>query len=403
MFFSHVFRIIERLATEAGLRVDLESRRAVYLEDQLLKILKKGLPRAKLCPSVTWRWGDEQFETDLLAIIDRTVLIAEAKSARLTASGLRGAPDRVKRHVEDLIVNPSVQSERLEGLIAEARKGDAEADAVVRKLGIDPAIVDQVIRISVTLDDFSVLSSAESDLKEIGWVPVSHKLAPTILVADLVCIVDILDSPLLLLHYLSERVHLQKSFRLLGDELDFLGLYLETGFNIAGLRQENTTFSPTGMSAQLDRYYESRDAGINLPKPKARLSHLFAQTIEKLDNERPLGWTTAGLHFLSVADPNEQKNIQTKLATLRQLVRKNYRDPAHLSSLQVRAPEDRKARVVFYLFPEPLRAWVRTAMEQLATQSLDEDSNMNVVVVFGRSTERWDEPYEAIVVATRGD
>lgn len=403
MFFSHIQRIMERLATEAGLKTELENRRAAYLEDQLVKVITKGLPGAKLTPSAKWKLGDEQFETDLLAILDRTVLIAEAKSNRLTASGLRGAPDRLKRHVQDMIVYPSVQSARLESLIAEAREGNTEAETIIRKLGINPIIVDQVIRISVTLDDFSVLSSAESDFKEIGWVPAAHKLAPTILIADLVCIADILDNPLLLLHYLSERIHLQKSFNLLGDELDFLGLYLETGFNIDGLREDNMTFTPSGMSEQLDRYYMSKDAGIILPKPKAKLRPLFARAIKKLDNRRSHGWTTAGLHLLSVAGPNEQKKIEAKLDQLRGMVRRNYRDPAHLSTLRVRPTEGRKALVAFYLFPEPLRASSKTTMGQLAAQDLDKDGDVKTVVVFGRSTERWEEPYEAVLVATHAD
>lgn len=184
----------------------------------------------------------------------------------LTPQGLRGAPDRVKRHVSDMVLYPSQQSARLATLITSAKEGDAAAEAIVRQIGIDPASVDQIIRISVTLDDFSVLSSAEADFKEIGWVPADHQLAPTITIADLICISDILDHPLTYLHYLGERIYLQKSFSLFGDELDFLGLYLITGFNIAGLREEDCIFSASGMSEPLDRYYISRDAGIPLPK-----------------------------------------------------------------------------------------------------------------------------------------
>jgi hypothetical protein len=70
---------------------------------------------------------------------------------------------------------------------------------------------------------------------------------------------------------------------------------------------------------------------------------------------------------------------------------------------RVRPPKGRKAQVVFYLFPEPLRASSKTTMEQLAVQALNENEKVKVVVVFGRSTERWGEPYEAVVVVTRTD
>lgn len=401
MFFSHIHRIMDRLAGEAGLKSELEKRRSQYLEQQLQSVITKALPMAKITPSAKWRVGDEQYESDLLVVVDRTVLIAEAKSNRLTASGLRGAPDRVKRHIEDLIIYPSVQSARLEKLIEDAAAGDVDANNTVLQLGIDPKIVDNVIRISVTLDDFSVLSSAESLLKEIGLLPEDHKLAPTILIADLFCITDILENPIQLLHYLSERIHLQKSFKLAGDELDFLGLYLETGFNIAGLRDDKSTFSPSGMSEPIDRYYMSKDAGITLSKPTAKLHSLFGQTIQKLNARRSHGWITAGLHLLSVADPDEQRKIATKLIRLREMVRKKYMDPEHINSLLVSPPEERKARVAFYLFPEQLRDKLTDNMRDLSTQTLHAEPSMKTITIFGRSTEHWAEPYEAVLVTSR--
>lgn len=229
-FFSHVHRIMEKLAAEAGLKETLEKARNLYLEGKLETSLKDAFPSAVVTPGAKWKIGAEQFETDALVVVDRTVLIAEAKANRLTPEGLRGAPDRVKRHVRDMILDPSIQSERLASLIQKAKSGDANSLATVQKLGINPDDVDQVIRISVTLDDFSVLSSSVGDLKKVGWVPNDHQLAPTILLSDLLCVIDILDNPLLLLHYLSERIHFQDSFELMGDELDFLGLYLHCCF-----------------------------------------------------------------------------------------------------------------------------------------------------------------------------
>jgi hypothetical protein len=403
LFFSHVHRVMERLANEAGLKVDLENRRAQFLEQQLEAAMRKALPMAEITPSAKWTVKGEQFETDLLVVVDRTVLIAEAKSNRLTAAGLRGAPDRVKRHVDDMVIYPSVQSARLEQLILSAKSGDEKAKAIVAPLGITVDDVDQIIRFSVTLDDFSVLSSAESDLKEIGWLTSDHSLAPTILIADLHCIIDILDQPLLFLHYLSERVHLQKAFSLIGDELDFLGLYLETGFNIAGLKEENSTFSPTGMSAPIDNYYIGRDAGISVEKPVANLSKLFRDIIGRLAEKQFEGWTTIGLQLLASADPDEQALIGQKLYQLRKLVRRNYSDPHHINSLQVKPPEARKGRTIFYLFPEPLRDERKRVMEGLAAQLFHEEPDVESCVIFARGTEHWEMPFETILRVSRSD
>lgn len=397
MAFSHIHRIMDRLCTEAGLKDLLADCRSRFLEDKLEETFRRALPGADIRSSVKWTVGDQQFETDLLALIDRTVIIAEAKSNRLTPEGLRGAPDRVRRHVSDMVLAPSLQSARLAQLIEDARRGDADAMRVMKETNLDQGRIDRVIRVSVTLDDLSVLTSAEADFKTIGWVPADHDLAPTVLISDLGCIVDILENPLQVLHYLAERSFFQKAFDLLGDELDFLGLYLATGFNLAAMQHSAVQFVPTGMSAPLDRYYTSRDAGIRLPKPKMKLRPTFSRIITHLSETRPPGWTTIGLHLLACADASEQALVERKLDELRGMVRRNFRDPRHLSSLQIQPPEDRKARVMFFLFPDVMRARMRPDMEQLAAEVLAE-GKVEACVVFGRSIDQWDRPYEAVLL-----
>lgn len=400
-FFSHIHRIMEKLATDAGLKEALEKARNVYLEGKLASSLITAFPSAIVTPEAKWKIGSEQFETDALVVIDRTVLIAEAKANRLTPEGLRGAPDRVKRHVRDMILDPSIQSERLRDLIEKAKSGDATSLATVNRLGIDPGIVDQVIRISVTLDDFSVLSSSVGELKDVGWVPKDHQLAPTILLADLLCVIDILDNPLLLLHYLSERMHFQDSYQLMGDELDFLGLYLVSGFNMGHPDKENV-FSPSGMSAPIDKYYNSRDANIHIPKPRASLSPHFRQIVARLCERQPKGWTTAGLHLLSSASPVEQREIERHLVKLRKTVRRTFKDTRHINTMFIAPPLARKARVGFYLFPEELRSRHGEIMEILADGELGEEA-VETITLFGRSTENWGVPYEAVLIASRKD
>lgn len=397
--FSHIHRIMDRLAADAGLQEQLKNRRANFLENKLEAVFRKALPDAVIQSGVTWKKGSQQFENDLLVILDRVVIIAEAKSHRLTPEGLRGAPDRVKRHIRDMVLDPSLQSERLEGLILAARAGDAEAIAIVTGIGIDPTKADRIIRLSVTLDDLSILSAAEPDFKTVGWVAPDHALAPSILIADLICIADILDNPLLFLHYLSERAYLQKSFNLLADEIDFLGLYLSTGFNLAALRGKFTQFSPGGMSAPIDRYYTGRDNGINAPKPRMELRPLFRNIAERLTAVKPPGWTLIGFHLLSCADPAEQKAIERSLLKLRGIVRKNYRDPTHLNSLTIRPPEERKACVIFYLFPEALRSEFRQNMRQLAGEALE--TGIDACVMIARSTEAWGQPFETVLLVER--
>jgi hypothetical protein len=395
--FSHIHRIMDRLADAAGLKGVVEKVRSSYLQLKLEATFRSALPGADIKPGAKWKFGDQVFETDVLVIIDRTVIAAEAKANRITPEGLRGAPARVKRHVQDMILAPSVQSERLANLIGRAQSGDAASIAAVTGLGIDPEAVDRVIRLSVTLDDFSILSAAEGEFKKVGWVPVNHELAPTVLISDLVCVVDILDKPLLLLHYLSERTHFQKAVKLMGDEWDFLGLYLENGFNFV-LADKDMLFVPSGMSEPIDRYYDALDTGVAQSKPKPHLSALFTQIIDRLNERRSGGWTTVGIHLLGAASPSEQRRVERSLDKLRAMVRKNYRDPVHINTVLIKPPQSYKARVGFYLFPEQLRGEVKSTMERLSGEALDAGGTESIVL-FARSTEKWDVPYEAVLYA----
>ncbi|NSX56332.1 hypothetical protein HRQ87_16195 [Sulfitobacter sp. 1151] len=399
--FSHIHRIMERLAREAGLAKALEERRSGFLEQKLEDVFRDALPDADIYPSFKWKKDGQQFENDLVVVIDRVVVIAEAKSHHLTASGLRGAPDRVKRHVRDLVLSPSIQSHRLEELINAARGGDEDAASLLSKNGIDAQKADRVIRLSVSLYDLSVLSSSEQDFKKIGWVPSDHLVAPSILISDLHCVSEILDNPILFLHYLGERAYVQKSFNLLGDELDFLGLYLDSAFNLSALVGEADTFAVTGMSSTIDVYHEAISAGIRRPKPKMNLRPLFRDIVARLAKVKQPGWTLLGFHLLACADPAEQRAIERSLMKLRRFVQKNYRDPKHTSTMLIKPPETRKATIMFYLFPQKLRGEHRKIMAQLATEAIEAD-NLTQCVVFGRCTEDWGKAFESALLISQG-
>ena len=400
--FSHIHPIVSRLCKQAGLDKELAAVRARFLEKKLGETLERALPCAKISSNVRWQWGGREFETDQLVILDRMVVIAEAKSHHLTPAGLRGAPARVKKHIQELVLAPSIQSDRLRRLILGAKSGDQGAAKKVRKLGINPPKIDRVIRLSVSLDDLSVIWSAEEKIKEIGWVPADHELAPVVSIADLICLVDILDNPILFLHYLHERGHIQKSIQMDGDEMDVLGLYLETGFNIAQLEKEHKRLGVTGLSDPMDQYYAARYAGESVPKPKVMFCPLFRAIIDRLCHTRPAGWSVVGLHLLNCADYSEQVRLEKKLEKLRRSVRKNYRNPSHINSVVCVSPKNRKAALVFYLYPEDLRPTRRTVMQQLGAQVLA-DTQCEEFCVIGKNIDKWDSPYEIICVGRQGD
>lgn len=252
---SFLSQILSSLFANADLKGHLQKRRATFLEEETLGVLTQALPGASIAPEAKWSWQGRGYETDVLVVLDRTVVIIECKSASLSPQGLRGAPDRVRRHVGDLVVEPSVQSARLASIITLGRKGDAAALKVTRLLGIEPAEINTIIRISVTLDDLTALSSAEVELKAAGWIPDDLELPTTLNIADLACVADILDRPSFFLDYFDRRSRLQKSADVIGFELDLLGLYLATNFDL-GETDGHLLVIPE-MSDAIDRYYQN--------------------------------------------------------------------------------------------------------------------------------------------------
>lgn len=393
---SFIHHTLKAALEEAGLAEALADRRAAYLEGEVARLLAVALPRATIAEGVKWRWGDQGFETDVLAVIDRTVVIAEAKSGTLTPQALRGAPDRVRKHLQELVVEASDQSARLEAIIGQAKGGDSAAKAVVSSLGLDAALIDTVVRLTVTLDDFSVLCSAEGELKGAGLVAADVDLAPTLNVADFACATDLL-SPIHFLHYFSERRRFQKRVNLMADELDLLGMYLETNFNLNG-QPEVQDVALSGMSAALDSYYVSRDAGVVLAKPAPRPGLVFAAILAELEQSRPAAWTTAGVDLLRSASHDEQRQLKRSLEGLRGSVPKTFRDPEHQNALIWTPPDEEAAVVLFYVFPQANRATRRKAVEQLSAQALDVSGRARCVII-GRMVEDWTRAYHFVGVA----
>lgn len=397
--YSHINEIMWNVASLAKIESDLSDRRATYLEDKTESVMRSVLPTAAITKNAKWMVGAQQFETDVIAVVDKTVFLAEAKSHRLTPQGLRGAPDRLMRHLNDLVVAPSIQSERLARHIVAARAGDADSLRIMQSLGLDAEKVDHIIRISLTLDDLSVLSSSEEELAKAGLIPDGHTLAPAMHIADLLCIADILDEEIPFLHYFSERFHFQKHFEVFGDELDFLGVYLSTGFNL-GAKRVDFRLMVSGMSDIIDRYYNARDAGMELKKPAPTIHRSYKGIIDKLARTKPSGWTTMGIFILSSANPDEQAKVERGLNKLRQSVTRKKAKPGHDCFMAIVPPLNRKATVGFYVHPAAQANLRRAHMEHFAAEALEREDAASCVL-FAKNTDNWSSPYEAVLLVQR--
>ncbi len=261
----------------------------------------------------------------------------------------------------------------------------------MRDAGIEAGAVERIVRVSVTLDDLTILASAEGTLREAGWVPADVELAPTMTVADFACVADVLRTPLPFLHYLSGKAALQRTEALLGDELDFLGLYLRHGLDVTSLPGHDL-FAPTGMSEAIDRYYDGRDAGMAVAKPRPAFDPYFARILSELGLRRPPGWMLVGLSILEALDYDRQRKAARDLERLR---RKLIRSPQHddqIGVLTVVSNLPNRPSLIFMVNR------LSTATEVVADmRSAAAEADGAGCIVVARHLDRWDEPFQDVL------
>jgi hypothetical protein len=381
------------LAVEAGLQDRLERRRARYLEDEMARLVSTALPTARLLPNVSWRWKGVTYETDLIAVIDKVVLIAEAKSATVTDAALRGAKNSARRHVQDLLVEPALQSARLQDILTAAPGGDDEALALVRSLnlGIEPSDIEQTIRLSVTLDDFATLASAQAELKNAGWFPPELVQPATMTLADLCTCVDILDRPLFFLHYLIGRERIQRIAPVFGDETDYLGTYLDSGLDLAEVAAGTHKGMFSRMSMAIDAYHLALGTGHDQAKPRPRVTPYIAAILDKIERRQRPDWTTTGLALLDAVPPGIGEGIEEAMEELAADVVQGKQYPDRPGVLLASAGS-RRAVAAFHVFVARDRDDLPAKFRFLAQHAM-ETAGTNRCVLFARMIERWDQPF----------
>lgn len=395
---SFLTDVLRELYEDACLKVAHERRRAAFLEQQTVEVLRGALPGAVVVSGAAWLWDGVSYESDVLVRLDRSLIIAECKSGALSPQGLRGAAERAKRHVEELIVDPSVQSARLQRILEAGRQGNEEALAAARGLGLEPEEIDTVIRLTVTLDDLSVLASADGELKAAGWAPPDLELATTVNLADLACVADLLQRPSHFLHYFNERGRFQRWADVFGFELDFLALYLASGFHIdrpAAVER----IAITDLSQPIDLYYANLDLGHPSEKPAPELAPMIAAILDALETRRPTGWTTMALALLQMGGPDEQQDCADAFDQLRDEVAATHHNPEHRNALLYTPASPDRAALVFHVFPRHLGPERNRTIERLVTHVL-QTSGLKRCVYLSRQIERWDQPYSAIGIGS---
>jgi hypothetical protein len=396
-FFSFAFQILGDLAEkDQTLAKSWSERRARFLEAEIEKTFREAFSSAVVVPKFKWRDGDTEYENDLLIQVGSHLIIVEAKSGSVSWPALRGAPDRAKKHFQELILDPSIQSTRLMERI-DGPNGERNPPT---GFPFDLCTVKRVLRLSVTLEDFGVLQTNIAMAVEAGWVPSGHRLPPTMILGDLKAAFHILSSRAERIHYLQRRHVVQTSIDYIGDEMDLLGLYLANGFDVGSIEGSDVHLNLTGMSSPIDQYLEAKASGFSRDKPQRKLTKWWRDICAKFNEREFEGWTEASAILLEVGY-DQQRKFESKFRGIKRNVMRNWQEPDHLSSSILIPSESKSDAVVAYAFRDAAAGERRNAMESVASQIFAGHPHVNRCLVLGVNIDKAHYPYTSLAIFFR--
>lgn len=396
VFFSFIFPILTNL-----LEVDKSAlekyrvRRAEFLESEICALFEKAFPGCEIAPGYKWKMDDKVYENDLLVRVDSHLIIVEAKSHSISWKALRGDPKRARRHVDEILLDPSLQSLRLANRVNGVISDRDAIDSLLPSCPISLELVNTVLRLSVTMEDFATFQTTLHHAKSAGWIPPDHPIAPCMLVSDLAMVFDILESTPHKIHYIKRRADLESHSRYKGDELDLLGLYLQTGFNL-GESEYDTTFTLLGMSSSIDSYYNALEQGIRRKKPGPKITQWWRDICTKIERRNFHQWSDAANILLNVSH-EDQETLKAKFKQITKNVHKNWRIPNHNCAVVMIPHKRRTDAIAIMAFKQRDYDKRYQRMENVAADTL-ESLHVDRCLVIANNIDEGHYPYSLISV-----
>ncbi len=398
VLMSFVFSIVDDLIKPfQAVQKKLQKRRADYLEGEAEKLMRGAFPGCELIRGYSWKENGVQYESDLAVLYDSTLFLVESKSGRVSWPALRGSPERIVRDVKELIVKPSDQSGRLAGRLQEVIAG--ASNNPVHDFPLTLKNVRSIVRLSVVLHDFATIQSVPSIMEDAGLIQSDYPLAPCLTLSDLEIVTDLLDTPYLRMHYLRRRAEVLSSVRILGDELDTLGFYLDTSFNLGDIETRDQRLMMVGYSTRVDRYYVYKSEGRETKKPKTNLSPWIRSLCDQLALRRIHGWSELAFQLLCIPRQDQQRIEKELRARQRKIAAGKM--PRDGSALILIPPEHRRFGLVFYI-KVPDGDTTKNSAQQFANIAFNSE-HVELCLVLGFVSNSTDLLYSSISLLSRAD
>jgi hypothetical protein len=399
-FGQHLIEAIIR--TDSAIWERYQSKvRSAYLEKATANLFRAAVPSAKVLEGVHWTkpTSDQRYETDLLVILDSHVLVVECKAGHITDRARRGDSVRLEKDLGRLIEEPTLQGQRFARLLLTAGEPFEVEDSTRAKHLIDGKRFLRISRINITLDYLGPVGVQARLLRELRIVSKDLEPAATLHLHELENVIELLDQPALLFHYLHRRAEIEAANDLLTGEGGLLALYLATGFDLGDFEgAESHSLALPTMEHELEPYFMGKELHRPVPKPKRRLTGWWKDILASLEKRQTLGWMESSFALLSVGY-ERQKEFERLSKKVLNVVKSNWRDPNHENGcFLIAGSPKRRLKVLFVGVKNVTLEKQRDSVSRAITVADDKVSTAGTVAIV-RSASTRTYPYSAVYLA----
>lgn len=221
-----------------------------------------------------------------------------------------------------------------------------------------------------------------------------EELAPSISLADLEVIFELLPLEVQKIHYLARRREFEAHIEYDGDELDLLGFYLDNGFNIGDKEYSREMVMNISLkSKELDPYVVGTSEGKSVVKPELAMTKWWKDLLLAITDKRTVGWVEIGFILLNSAKEDQAK-FEEMFKELMLRIKKRKVDKPHNWVILASGPERRRYLIAGYPYTTTEKDVRNGVMGEIIS-----DENFGKArgcVVIGVQMDRLDYPYTVL-------
>ena len=217
------------------------------------------------------------------------------------------------------------------------------------------------------------------------------ELAPSICFTDLESVFDLLSFEAEKIHYLVRRREFEAHVHYEADEMDLLGFYLDTGFNIGETEYGgNVRINMLIKSKELDPYFGGIEVGASVEKPTLAMTPYWRLLLSIIDAKKIQKWLEVSFILLNTAKEDQE----TFISEIEKLIKKiDMGDIEHEHNWIsfISGPEERKYLIIGY----PYQGITKEERNDIINSTLVQDDAIGTrgVVCIGIDLEHRERPY----------